>query len=123
MLGEVIREHREILDLSRDELASRIGVSSSTVGMWEGEEAKPDEKSMADIASAFGMSVEELVNERDQMILPFAPVAGIPIMPMPMMPDATNGYPIAALAYLGVMSANEHQPLDTNHAEDVKGTD
>ncbi|MBQ9890214.1 MAG: helix-turn-helix domain-containing protein [Firmicutes bacterium] len=61
---------RKMNRMSQEELAERIGVTRQTLSKYETGESLPDiEKSRA-IADAFGISLDELVNADDRMLLP-----------------------------------------------------
>ena len=60
---------RKMNRMSQEELAERIGVTRQTLSKYETGESLPDiEKSRA-IADAFGISLDELVNADDRMLL------------------------------------------------------
>ena len=49
--------------LTQKELADTLGVSRSTVAMWESGRASPTAKKMTAIAGVFGCTVDELLRE------------------------------------------------------------
>ena len=61
---------RKMNRMSQEELAERIGVTRQTLSKYETGESLPDiEKSRA-IADVFGITIDELVNADDSMLLP-----------------------------------------------------
>lgn len=55
-----IRELRAVLDISQDELATRVGVRRETIARLEKGMYNPSLKLAMDIAKVFGKSVEEV---------------------------------------------------------------
>lgn len=60
-IGNQIRERRQKLGLSQDELAQRLYVSRVTVSHWETGRTLPDVQSMLLLANLFGTTIDELV--------------------------------------------------------------
>ncbi len=60
-IGNQIRERRQALGLSQDELAQRLYVSRVTVSHWETGRTLPDVQSMLLLANLFGTTIDELV--------------------------------------------------------------
>lgn len=60
-IGNQIRERRQRLGLSQDELAQKLYVSRITVSHWETGKTLPDVQSMLLLANLFGTSIDELV--------------------------------------------------------------
>lgn len=60
-VGNQIRERRQRLGLSQDELAQRLYVSRVTVSHWEMNKTLPDVQSMLLLASLFGTTIDEMV--------------------------------------------------------------
>lgn len=61
MLGEKIRNLREDKELSQRQLADILGVSPSTVGMYEQGRRSPDKEMILELAKFFGVSVDYLL--------------------------------------------------------------
>ena len=59
--GNVIKELREMCQLTQVELAEKIGVSDKTVSKWETAKGYPDISLLEPIAKALGVSMTELV--------------------------------------------------------------
>lgn len=60
-IGNQIRERRQRLGLSQDELARKLYVSRVTVSHWETSKTLPDVQSMLILANLFGTTIDELV--------------------------------------------------------------
>ena len=60
-VGNQIRERRQSLGLSQEELAQRLYVSRVTVSHWETSKTLPDVQSMLLLANLFGTTIDELV--------------------------------------------------------------
>ena len=61
MLGERIKKHREIKEISQKKLADLLGVSPSTIGMYEQNRRSPDKDMLLKLASIFNVSVDYLL--------------------------------------------------------------
>lgn len=60
-IGNKIRERRQRLGLSQDELAQKLYVSRVTVSHWETSRTLPDVQSMLILANLFDTTIDELV--------------------------------------------------------------
>ena len=60
-IGNQIRERRQRLGLSQEELAECLYVSRATVSHWETSKTLPDVQSMLLLANLFGTTIDELV--------------------------------------------------------------
>ena len=60
-IGNQIRERRQRLGLSQDELAQKLYVSRVTVSHWETNKTLPDVQSMLLLANLFGTTIDEMV--------------------------------------------------------------
>lgn len=59
-IGSRIREHREALGMSQDELAQACHVSRQTISSWENGKTLPDIQSLALLAGIFDTGLEDL---------------------------------------------------------------
>lgn len=67
-IGNQIRERRQALGLSQEELAQRLYVTRVTVSHWETGKTLPDVQSMLLLANLFGTTIDELVKgDMDEM--------------------------------------------------------
>ena len=60
-LGNQIKQHRNRMGLSQEELADRVYVSRQTISNWENDKNYPDIKSLLLLSSCFGVSLDDLV--------------------------------------------------------------
>lgn len=60
MLGEKIKYYRKMKGWTQSELAAEIGVSTSTIGMYEQNRRVPDLNKIKKFSECFGISFEEL---------------------------------------------------------------
>ncbi len=60
-IGNQIRERRQKLGLSQEELAQKLYVGRVTVSHWETNKTLPDVQSMLLLANLFGTTIDELV--------------------------------------------------------------
>ncbi len=65
-IGSRILEYRKKLNMSQEEFANKIGVSRQAVSKWELDKAYPDLDKLMDICEMFGLSLDELVNGKEQ---------------------------------------------------------
>lgn len=62
MLGEKIKELREKENYSQKELGSKLGISPSTIGMYEQNRRSPDKDMLLKIAKTFNVTVDYLLS-------------------------------------------------------------
>ncbi len=55
------KEYRKRLDISQEEIAERLNVTSQAVSKWECEKSFPDMEMLIDIARLFGVSLDTLM--------------------------------------------------------------
>ena len=58
-----IKDYRASFHLSQNELAKKIKVAPSTVGMWETGKSVPRPSKLIKLADIFGVTVDELLRE------------------------------------------------------------
>ncbi|HSE45261.1 MAG TPA: helix-turn-helix transcriptional regulator [Gemmatimonadales bacterium] len=58
--GEALRERREQMEISQEELAERVGVSSQTIGRWERGVVAPQGQNLVRLAEAIEKPLEFL---------------------------------------------------------------
>ena len=59
-MGEVIRRLRKERDLTQEELAEQIGVTSQAISKWENNTGLPDISQVIPLANFFGVSTDTL---------------------------------------------------------------
>ncbi len=60
-LGAQIKEHRNALSLSQEQLAEKIFVTRQSVSNWENNKTYPDINSLRMLSEVFGISIDELI--------------------------------------------------------------
>ena len=66
-IAEKIKAARKRAGLSQQELADQLYVSRSAVAKWESDKGLPDIENLKAIAKLFGMTLDELAGERDEV--------------------------------------------------------
>lgn len=66
-IGEVIRKHRKERQLTQEELAEYLGVTSSAVNKWENGVSLPDITLLSPIARVFGISTDTLLSYKEEL--------------------------------------------------------
>ena len=109
LLGEMRRQQH----LTQAALSKQLGVSRSTVSMWENEEAQPDNAMLCRLADLFGVSIDALfgrenldshLKEEDKKLLSL----------------------FSDLSYdqleinQGLLAVKKYQELEATHAQEVK---
>ncbi len=59
--GEILRKYRRERDLTQEELAQDIGISSQSVSKWERNDGYPDIELLPVIANYFGVTIDTLL--------------------------------------------------------------
>jgi len=60
-ISNVIREQRNKLSMSQEELAERIYVSRQTISSWENGKTYPDINSLVMLSEVFGITIDSLI--------------------------------------------------------------
>lgn len=60
-ISENIKNNRERLGLTKEELGKRVGVSDVTIGYWESGKTTPRMKHVQKLAGIFGVDWDELI--------------------------------------------------------------
>ena len=60
-IGNQIKQHRNRMGISQEELADKIYVTRQTISNWENNKNYPDVKSLLLLGSVFGVSLDDLV--------------------------------------------------------------
>lgn len=66
-IGEVIRKHRKIKNLTQEEMANRLGVTAPAVNKWENGNSFPDIMLLAPIARLLEISLDTLLSFREEL--------------------------------------------------------
>ena len=64
MFAKKLKELRKRRNYTQQQLAEKLGISTSAVGMYEQGRREPDSELLKRIAESFSVSVDELLSER-----------------------------------------------------------
>lgn len=67
-LGQKISDLRKQRGMTQDELADIMGVSSQAVSKWENDLSIPDLPILMELSKYFHISLDDLVNEREETV-------------------------------------------------------
>lgn len=67
LIGEVIRTYRKRKDMTQEEMASRLGVTTPAVNKWENGVSQPDIQMLSPIARLLGISLDELLSFHEEL--------------------------------------------------------
>ena len=90
---KTIKDLRRSMQISQQKLADSIGVSRSTIAMWELGNSEPDNGNLTKLAHYFNVSVDYLLGENDSHSLPQS-TGGVWI---PVLGRVAAGIPIEAI--------------------------
>lgn len=90
---KTIKDLRRSMQISQQKLADSIGVSRSTIAMWELGNSEPDNGNLTKLAHYFNVSVDYLLGENDSPSLPQS-TGGVWI---PVLGRVAAGIPIEAI--------------------------
>lgn len=72
-LGSRIAAQRRKMNLTQDQLAEKMGVSSQAVSKWENDLSCPDISLLPSLADLFGISIDELLRGESQKVVQILP--------------------------------------------------
>lgn len=72
-VGTRIAEQRRKMELTQDQLAEAMGVSSQAVSKWENDLSCPDISLLPSLADYFGITIDELLRGESQKIVQVLP--------------------------------------------------
>ena len=61
MIGEIIREIRQNVNMTQDEMAQALYVTRQAVSRWESDETTPNIETLKQISKMFGVSLNRLL--------------------------------------------------------------
>lgn len=67
-ISNMLKEKRKEYQLTQEELAEKIFVSSKTISNWENDKTKPDIESLILLAKLFDLSLDNLLLEESDMV-------------------------------------------------------
>lgn len=62
-VGQIIKEQRAKINLTQEQLASRVQISGQAVSKWEKGESYPDIQQLGSLCEVFGVSMDYLMND------------------------------------------------------------
>ena len=65
MIGKKLREHRKAQGLSQAQLGAELGLSASSVAMWETDKRDPDIQTLLELSNFFGVDFNCFLNADD----------------------------------------------------------
>lgn len=63
--GSILKQLRAERNMLQKDLAKLLGISSKTISGYERDERRPDMKTLQDLASIFGVTVDYLIGKSD----------------------------------------------------------
>lgn len=66
-IGEVIRKHRKLKNMTQEEMAARLGVTAPAVNKWENGNSFPDIMLLAPIARLLDITLDMLFSFREEL--------------------------------------------------------
>ena len=67
MLGDNIRNCRELMNLSQSEAADKLGINRVNYNRYENNEREPDNEMLIKIADFFGVTVDHLLGRKKNL--------------------------------------------------------
>lgn len=61
ILGDRLKNLRKGMDLTQQELANKLGISTSTIGMYEQGRREPDGNTLTKLSNIFNVSIDYLI--------------------------------------------------------------
>jgi transcriptional regulator with XRE-family HTH domain len=68
MVGQTIKDERNKLKLTQEQLAAKLQISSQAVSKWEKGESYPDIQQIGSLCREFGITMDELMNENIETV-------------------------------------------------------
>ncbi len=59
-IGQIIKQQRQLLGLTQEDLSNKLFVSRQTISNWESEKVKPDYEYIIKLSKIFNISVEQI---------------------------------------------------------------
>ncbi|MBM0813768.1 helix-turn-helix domain-containing protein, partial [Staphylococcus epidermidis] len=60
VLGEQIKKHRRLLNMTQEDLCQKLNTTRQTVSKWEKNMIEPDINTLLKLSDIFGISLNEL---------------------------------------------------------------
>ncbi|MBF2337463.1 helix-turn-helix domain-containing protein [Staphylococcus epidermidis] len=68
VLGEQIKKHRKLLNMTQEDLCQKLNTTRQTVSKWEKNMIEPDINTLLKLADIFGISLNELITGEKEFI-------------------------------------------------------
>lgn len=119
-VAESIRTMRQSRGWTQRDLAKRLGISHSTVAMWEIGKREPDFESLEALADEFNVPLSALTGGTDESKLPpgLIPISSLISHKVPMLGSMAAGEPVYDAEFPDVYVES---PLQADFALKVKG--
>jgi transcriptional regulator with XRE-family HTH domain len=62
-IGERIRHYRELVEMTQDQLAERLGVTASAISLIESDKRGINLEKLYKICDALGITIADIINE------------------------------------------------------------
>ena len=103
MFGKILKELREAADMNQEQLGKLIGISKSTIGMYEQGKRKPqNDEILKKIASVFSVSIDYLLgyapNSEPQPTIRDLGIEPLTLKDFPMLGNIACGVPIECIS-------------------------
>lgn len=115
-VAENIRTMRQSRSLTQRELAKRLGVSASTIAMWETEKREPDFEALEALADEFNVPLSAITGQQSEVDI--IPISAIKMHSVPLLGSVAAGSPINDQAF---PDEYVQSPMDCDFALNVKG--
>ncbi|EFA89244.1 helix-turn-helix domain-containing protein [Staphylococcus epidermidis] len=68
VLGEQIKKHRKLLNMTQEDLCQKLNTTRQTVSKWEKNMIEPDINTLLKLSDIFGISLNELITGEKEFI-------------------------------------------------------
>ena len=66
VLGEQIKKHRKLLNMTQEDLCQKLNTTRQTVSKWEKNMIEPDINTLLKLSDIFGISLNELITGKKE---------------------------------------------------------
>ena len=68
VLGEQIKKHRRLLNMTQEDLCQKLNTTRQTVSKWEKNMIEPDINTLLKLSDIFGISLNELMQYENRWL-------------------------------------------------------
>ena len=68
VLGEQIKKHRRLLNMTQEDLCQKLNTTRQTVSKWEKNMIEPDINTLLKLSDIFGISLNELIQYENRCL-------------------------------------------------------